>query len=103
MGEFYRSGPEALGWDAFEKCQLVYLEWLDSHNTASWYSNVERSHEPLDMEPCRSVGWVMRESEQVIEIVQSLAVGEGNSPQSCGTLTIPKAAIIKRKKLCVPA
>ena len=82
------------------KKEIVLIEWVDSHSGRGWQTlgELEKVATPLY---CRSVGWLVKETEQCKVIVPHIA-GEENGDimlQGCGDLTIPTKAIVKVKLL----
>lgn len=76
--------------------EMVLIEWVDSHSGRGWQNldELERKAEPLY---CRSVGWLIKETEYVKVIVPHIA-GEENGDimiQGCGDMVIPTKAIVK--------
>lgn len=74
--------------------RLVLVEWLDSYGgTTGWKVLEECTPDPL---VCRSVGWLLHDTEQYAVIVPHLVQpGEESriAAQGRGDLTIPRAAI----------
>lgn len=81
-----------------ENFSLVYLEWLDSASSQGW-SSIE------DYKPdgifCKSVGWIIRETEDLITIASNIGAPtlDKSVDQACGWMTIPKAVIRARRIL----
>lgn len=75
------------------KAKLVYVEWIDSHSTAegTWHVRKEISNSCAKV---WSVGWVLKESKHAVTLVSSVSPGE-----FAGDITIPKLAILKRKRI----
>jgi len=76
--------------------QLVLVEWVDSHSGRGWrdLDELDDVAKPLF---CRSVGWLMAETEQCKVIVPHIS-GEENLDimiQGCGDMAIPTKSIIK--------
>ncbi len=83
-----------------ENRDIVLIEWVDSHSGRGWqnFDELEKKAEPLY---CRSVGWLIKETEHVKVIVPHIA-GEENGDimlQGCGDLVIPTRAIVRVKVL----
>jgi hypothetical protein len=75
---------------------IVLIEWLDSHSGDGWQTltKLEEKAKPLY---CRSVGWLITETEGCKVIVPHIA-GEENGDimlQGCGDMVIPTKAIVK--------
>ena len=69
---------------------LVLIEWLDALAQGEW-------HEPKREELlCKSIGFVVYEDEQQIELAGTITEGMCNN-----SITIPKQMIIKRKVIKV--
>ena len=87
--------------DAFAKCPLVLVEWVDSHaDTSGWALTREREGAPLEFDPMRTVGWILRKNREWVEVAQNLGTGRnGDSPQTCNIMSIPRRAIISMRPL----
>ena len=69
--------------------RILEIEWLDSRGvTAEWEHLKGRS--PMKPSKCRSVGYVLRDKEDRIEIAQSMG-----GDQVLGRMVIPKCCILK--------
>jgi hypothetical protein len=83
--------------------KLVYVEWVDSAAmTGTWndLSTVRGKPQPF---VCRSVGWVVSESRDYLQIAAHLAGEPSAEPhQAGGDMSIPKAAITRRRTLVQP-
>lgn len=76
--------------------ELVLIEWLDSHSGRGWQDieNIRSAVTPLY---CRTVGWLVAETEECKMIVPHIA-GERNGDlmlQGCGDIAIPTVSIVK--------
>lgn len=76
-----------------KKFPFVLVEWVDSSRSDCWT--------PIDqfnpkVSKCMSVGWIIEQTKKRLSIAPHLGPG-----QSCGTMTIPKVAITKIRKLKV--
>lgn len=83
-----------------KKHKLEYIEWADSIGVGSSWEHMENLAAKLHV--CFSVGWIVKETRKVIVVVPHISPksNEHNSVDSgCGDMTIPKSAIIKRKRL----
>ena len=69
---------------------LVVIEWLDALAQGEWH---EPKREDLQ---CKSVGFVVYEDEQQIELAGTITDGMCNN-----SITIPKQMIVKRKVIKV--
>ena len=80
--------------------KLVLVEWLDSHSGRGWQDmeQIEGAAQPLF---CRSVGWLVAESDDCKVLVPHLAGDKDGKilAQGCGDLAIPARAILKMKVL----
>lgn len=80
--------------------RLVYVEWVDSYGcSAVWQALAVDRPEPM---LCRSVGWLVHDGKDCKVVVPHVARGM-ETPQGCGDMTIPTAAIVKLADLVVPA
>ncbi len=71
----------------------IYVKWVDSHSTAegTWHTKGQINNDPAYAE---TIGWVLKESKRSITLVSSISPEEFG-----GDMTIPKGAILKRKKI----
>jgi hypothetical protein len=74
--------------------RLVYVEWVDSFTPTStaWRDRHDTAADADATFVCKSVGWVVGESDANLVLVAHVAQQE-----VCGQMTIPKCAIRKRK------
>ena len=70
--------------------KLVYIEWLDALAQGEWH---EAKREDLH---CRTVGFVVYEDDEQIEIAGTVTDGMCNN-----SITLPKRMILKRKEIKV--
>ena len=75
--------------------RLVMIEWLDSMGVGGEWQCPDCLKDP---EPvvCRSVGWIVRETEDYIVVASHHHAGDCNeeaSEQVCGTMAITKATV----------
>jgi hypothetical protein len=76
--------------------EIVLIEWLDSHSGKGW-QDIDQLEETAIPLYCRSVGWIIKETEDCKVIVPHLS-GEENGDiiiQGCGDLVIPTKSIVK--------
>ena len=71
---------------ALAAANLVYIEWLDALAQGEWH---EPKREDLH---CKTVGFVVYEDDQQIELAGTVTDGMCNN-----SITIPKQMIVKRK------
>jgi hypothetical protein len=77
--------------------KLVLIEWVDSHSGRGWQDR-SRIEECAQLLRCKSVGWIVSETKEVIVIVPHVSGGD-TMLQGLGDLVIPKCAITKRRYL----
>ena len=75
-----------------ETTKLVLVEWLDALAQGEWH---EAKHEDLR---CKTVGFVVFENEEQIELAGTITEGMCNN-----SITIPKRMITKRKEVKLEA
>ena len=68
--------------------KLVFIEWLDALAQGEWH---EAKREDLH---CKTVGFVVYEDDQQIELAGTITEGMCNN-----SITIPKQMIVKRKAI----
>ena len=77
--------------------ELVLVEWVDSHSSPGGWLFIDDIIDREDNLYCRSVGWIVKETEELITLVPHIA-GEVNGNlrlSGRGDLTIPCIAITK--------
>ena len=78
---------------------LMCIEWVDSYGCSSEWQRLETS----DPNPliCKSVGWVIYESDTCVVIVPHMTepIADSSVPDGCGDMTIPTVAIVSRRAL----
>lgn len=84
-----------------KKFPLLYLEWIDSSSGNSGWQDAGSFKETDYTFFCKSIGWLVNETDRFLVIVPHLAgdkVKEGFSfMQGCGDMAIPKVSIIKKR------
>ena len=82
---------------------FVLIRWRDAYGCSSiWYS-IKEAIEPPPHE-CLSVGWKVKETDEVVVIVPHLSVAHkdiGAEEQGCGDMTIPKSVIVSTDILSI--
>lgn len=80
---------------AAKEFRLVIIEWLDSYGCSSSWQDLANC-EP-DVMVCKSVGWLVHDSDSCKVIVPHLNQPDHTSvsQQGCGDMTIPTASIVK--------
>jgi len=83
--------------------KLVHLMWIDSCSPTGggWKSAEGRDAESEKPILCESIGWVVYEDNGAITIAGHISHGksDGSVNEVNGELTIPKVAIVKRRKV----
>ena len=74
---------------------LVLVEWVDSARPVAEWRFLSDAPEPTVIE-CKSVGWVVRETESVLMLAPNIGDVGTESEQGCGFIRIPKASITRR-------
>ena len=76
--------------------KLVLVEWLDSHAGDGWQS-LDAIKQNAETVLCRSVGWLLSESEGCKVIVPHISGEKNEDTRPCGRgdLSIPDKAIVK--------
>ena len=81
--------------------KLVHLWWVDSCSPtdSGWQSTIGRS--PSSTILCESIEWIVYEDAEVITLAGHLSYGahDGTVNQCHGEMTIPKVALVKRRKV----
>lgn len=72
------------------------IEWLDSAQPISSWKHLDDLPD-LEVIECVSVGWVVKESDQIVMLAPNLGdYKSGGGAQGSGFIRIPKAAITRR-------
>jgi len=78
--------------------KLVLVKWLDSHSVNQW-TELERLKKNCKPARCKSVGWLLTQSNGHILLVPHIAENDSHSPDGAGSITIPEGAITKIETL----
>lgn len=78
--------------------KLEAIVWDDSTSMSGW---VKASSLPTESDLIHSVGWVVSENKKCV-VLASHVVQSEEDPQVDGHITIPKCAIVKRRKIAWP-
>ena len=74
--------------------KLYYVEWIDSQSTTGWiFDNDDDYIDELIPSKCKTVGWLLRETNDCIVLAQSTADGNSTTERMC----IPKCCIKKKR------
>lgn len=80
--------------------RLVLIEWEDSYCATGWQHIADLGVSPL---VCRSVGWLVRESEDCKVVAPHISTEHSEAPlQGNGMMAIPTRAILRTVDLGVP-
>lgn len=79
--------------------KLVYVEWLDhaSFTESTWREADE--YEDLNPATCKTIGWILRETEDMIILVQTIHYSDEFEDKYCGEMGILKGAITLMKEI----
>ncbi len=77
---------------------LIYVEWNDSAATHGWITTEELQRLP-GIAKCKTVGFLVRESDGEILLARDASVSEHTSPFG-DIISIPIPCITKRETLC---
>ena len=82
--------------------KLIYVEWLDSHTVHGWNS-LKELVESQKIDPCKTIGWLVKKTDESILVVSSLSSDENPDVKTCaeGNMVIPLSAIVKVRLLSV--
>ncbi len=69
----------------FPLTELRLIEWMDSVATGGWHSPIEPPRSPW---PCRSIGWVLEDTDEYVTLVQTTTAEHWTDAMS-----IPQGAI----------
>lgn len=85
-----------------ESRPLLLVQWEDSSQPSSWVWL--KSTDTYAVTTVRSVGWVVRETDDVLVLAPSLSrPDEDGDVQALGVIRVPKRAIVVRFHLAGPA
>ena len=81
--------------------KLMIVEWIDSGSSASWATlRGLILDEPLK---CRSIGWVIRETDEFVHLVPNLSVEKDpedwRNGEGFGGIVIPQVNIISMQEV----
>ena len=74
------------------KRPLVVVEWSDAASHDDWDDVDEYEEAWLALKPIVSVGWLYRDDDKAVGIVQNVSVSDGDL---AGSITIPRGMIRK--------
>ena len=81
--------------------KLLIVEWIDSSSADSWASLRELAKDKIAK--CRSVGWVVKETEEFIHLVPNISVDEDpedwRNGEGFGGIVIPQVNIISMQEV----
>ncbi len=80
--------------------KLYLIKWIDSYNAPGVWESISEMQNPENM-ICVSVGWIEIDTHDNMIIIPHISDVENNENKGhgCGTMTIPKVAILIRIKL----
>ena len=78
------------------RAQAELVDWIDTCSSHSWQTHEEAMSRRVTV--VESVGFLVVEEKDSITIAESQTRDPDSSPWGC-TTTIPKTAIIRRKKI----
>ena len=77
----------------------MYVEWIDSNSPRGW-QNLDHIKETAEILVCKSVGWLIAETEDCIVITAGLDNLDDNLCQNAqNPVTIPQCAITKYEEI----
>ena len=74
------------------------IEWEDSARPHAGWAFLDEMPS-AEVVRCRSVGWIVAETDAVLMLAPNLGDAESEAPQGCGFLRIPKRAVVRRASL----
>lgn len=76
--------------------RLVLIEWVDSHVAVGGWKLLDDFDRNAKAPFCRSVGWVVRDDDEIIVVVPHFIEEQGDvARQGCGDMTIPKCSVVR--------
>lgn len=75
--------------------EIEYIKWMDAEGSEGWH----RKGHDYEMCICHCIGFVVHETDDLLVIAQTVAKDGMHNNRS----KIPKACILKRQKVIVPA
>ena len=75
---------------------VVRVDWVDSARNAGWHAP-RFAREKRDLR-CSSVGWLVDDTPDEITVASHIAWPDGDV---CDTMTIPRCAVLRIKKIGV--
>jgi hypothetical protein len=82
------------------KLRLVAIRWVDAYGDGGKWQDL--SDATAGKVICKTVGWVVDESQEAIAVVQSLAINEDDDDAFHNYITIPKGIILEKIELPIP-
>ncbi|MBC8321128.1 MAG: hypothetical protein H8E34_10430 [Bacteroidetes bacterium] len=79
---------------------LYLIKWIDSYNFPSTWESIEEMEDPIPL-VCVSVGWIEKETDEYIVLIPHISDidNKDNKGMGCGSMGIPKIAILERINL----
>jgi hypothetical protein len=81
--------------------RLILVTWLDSHSYEGWTAVKDLKPDGVT---CRSVGWLISETEQTLTLAPHLTQADHASAeeQASGAMVIPRVSVVSIEDLAVP-
>lgn len=79
--------------------KLVYVTWLDHCSFTNSMWRVKEEYDALSPPLCQTVGWVLKEDDDMMVVVQTFQEHDDFDDQFCGEMCILKTNIKTLKEL----
>jgi hypothetical protein len=79
--------------------KLVYVKWVDHCSFTIQQWRTEEEYEELIPPVCETVGWVLKEDDEMMIVIQTRQIHEDLDDQFCGEMCIIKDNIKTIKEL----
>ena len=77
--------------------RLAYIKWADAHGSGGQWEALEDGE--CEYIVIRTVGWVTEETDEAINLIQSIARNPGDDDGFYNRLSVPKGMILEMKTI----
>ncbi|MEX2964742.1 hypothetical protein [Microbulbifer sp. TYP-18] len=81
------------------RLKLVRVDWVDSAQPYGCWNHLS-DLPPLEVVECKTVGWLVAESDEVLMLAQNLGDVNTESAQASGLMRIPRVCVKRIAVLC---
>ncbi len=81
---------------------LIEVSWVDSQSWSGWRSLEQTRANVIDRGRCRSIGWLISESDIAVALAQNLSIGDDGTIDNVGdVINIPKVSIVSQHEIVI--